>query len=100
MHSVGTLKFVMVHQYSWKGQDIQCVQPINVVYRAPAVWREQHIAGTQFQVLVDASVLELQARELCMGDVRAEFSQFSRVRLLRPPYQCQKFYASEHGVSC
>jgi hypothetical protein len=27
-------------------QDIQSVEPISVVYHAPAFWREQHNAGT------------------------------------------------------
>jgi hypothetical protein len=55
-------------------------------YHAPAVLCEQYITRTSLQVIINASVPELQAREWCMGDVHANFNSFSRFRLLRPPY--------------
>jgi hypothetical protein len=67
-------------------QDIQCVQLSSVVSDAPPVWREHHIVGISLQVLANASVLEIQARELCMGHISADFSGISRVHLPRPPW--------------
>jgi hypothetical protein len=94
------MKVAIVRQHFWKVQDIgylllgvkkwvqdiQCVQPNIVIYHAPAVLCEQYITRTSLQIIINASVPELQAREWCMGDVHANFNSFSRFRLLRPPY--------------